>query len=150
MPITPMFTRDDIRERFDNFLKAVEEESIKALTDMGERCVIEARNNHAYIDQTGNLTSSIAYMIFKNGEAIHENFEQVKEGAEGIKAGKELAQKIGSEYPERLVLIVVAGMNYAIYVEAKGLNVLASAEHLAEKELPRMMEELINDIKKAN
>ena len=40
-------------------------------------------------------------------------------------------------------------MNYAAYVEAKGKNVLTSAEHLAERELPRMLEKLISNIKRA-
>ena len=46
-------------------------------------------------------------------------------------------------------LVVVAGMNYAAYVEAKGYNVLSSAEHLAERELPRMLDKLITNIKRA-
>ena len=50
---------------------------------------------------------------------------------------------------EMCLIVVVAGMNYAAYVEAKGYNVLASAEHLAERELPRMLEKLISSVKRA-
>jgi len=43
----------------------------------------------------------------------------------------------------------VAGMNYAIYLEAKGRDVLTSAEQLAQQELPRMLSELVSNINKA-
>ena len=66
----------------------------------------------------------------------------------GIKAGQSVAENIGKE-TKGVALVVVAGMNYAAYVEAKGYNVLASAEHLAERELPRMLEKLISSVKRA-
>ena len=40
-------------------------------------------------------------------------------------------------------------MSYAIYVESSGRDVLASAEMLAKRELPKMVEELKNNINKA-
>jgi hypothetical protein len=54
---------------------------------------------------------------------------------------------LAGNYPKGYVLIVVAGMNYATYVEAKGYNVLSTAEHLAQVEFPRMIAELKSDIK---
>ena len=45
---------------------------------------------------------------------------------------------IKAKYPKGLVLIVVAGMNYAAYVEAKGYNVLSSAELMAENILKQL------------
>lgn len=56
-----------------------------------------------------------------------------------MKSGQTIAEKVGKE-TKGVALVVVAGMNYAAYVEAKGYNVLSSAEHLAERELPRMLE----------
>lgn len=176
MGITLNFTRDDIKRRFDNFLNEVEKAQVELLEYLGEKCVIEARTNHTYQDQTGALTASIGYMVFKNGEAIKENFETKgqtpdfiwkvgKEGRTSLKGGtqskketpekgaengKALAEKIGAEHNEGLSLVVVAGMNYALFVEAKGFNVLASAEHLAEQELPRMLADLVSDIKNSN
>lgn len=162
MPITPNFTRDDIQGRFDRFLEEVEAAQIELLKVLGEKCFIEARTNHAYIDQTGALSSSIGYTVFKNGVAVHEYFEAVEKQAkaegkitreEAMRRGRELAAKIGAE-TKGLALVVVAGMNYALYVEAghsgvAGRNVLASAEHLAQIELPRMLEELKKSMKEA-
>jgi len=74
----------------------------------------------------------------------------VKEGAEGVATGRMIAEKIGDRYQGKgLVLVVVAGMNYAIYLEAKGRDVLTSAEQLAQQELPRMLSELVSNINKA-
>lgn len=103
--------------------------------------------------QTGALLSSTGYMIFVDGVALHSQFDAAS-GAEsnaaqnGIKAGQALAEKVGKN-TKGVALVVVAGMNYAAYVEAKGYNVLSSAEHLAQRELPRMLEKLISNIKAA-
>lgn len=153
MGIEPQFTRSDVEKRFKAFLDEVEKMQIEILQELGEKCVTHARNiapdNNGFNDQTGNLRSSIGYMVFHNGTAIHSFYEQVKDGSVGVEAGEALAQKIGSENPQGICLVVTAGMNYALYVEAKGRDVLSSAEHLAERELPRMLEELIKDIKRA-
>ena len=50
--------------------------------------------------------------------------------------------KLISENSKGIVLIVVAGMNYARYVEKMGLNVLDSSEMLAKKLVPRMLKDL--------
>ena len=140
----------DVQKRFDAFLAEIEKAQIEALQELGEMCVTHARSvpkEQGFEDQTGNLRSSIGYMVFVDGVAIHSFYEQVKEGAAGVKAGEELAKKIGEEQ-KGVCLVVTAGMNYAMYLEAKGRDVLTSAEHLAERELPRMLEELVIDIKR--
>ena len=73
---------------------------------------------------------------------------KVKRRQKVLRQDKALPKKIGKE-TKGVALVVVAGMNYAAYVEAKGYNVLSSAEHLAERELPRMLEKLITNIKRA-
>lgn len=151
MAIKPMFTKNDVRERFDNFLKEVEKAQIEALERLGEQCVTHARDIPAdvgFADRTGNLRSSIGYVIFKDGQAIRHNYEQVLEANEGIQAGQRLAEEVGSG-TKGICLVVTAGMNYATYVEAKGRDVLASAETLAQRELPKVLQDLIDDVKLA-
>lgn len=153
MAIKPNFTRNDVQKQLDAFLTMVEKKQIAQLQKLGEMCLIEARNNKGYMMQTGALLSSTGYMIFVDGVALHAQFDAAS-GAEsnaaqnGIKAGQSLAEKVGKE-TKGIALVVVAGMNYAAYVEAKGYNVLSSAEHLAQRELPRMLEKLINNINRA-
>lgn len=153
MAIKPNFTKDDVRKRFDAFLNEIEKKQIARLQRLGEMCLVEARTNKGYVMQTGALLSSTGYEVFVDGVAIHSQFDAAS-GAEsnaaetGIKSGQSIAETIGKG-TKGIALVVVAGMNYAAYVEAKGYNVLSSAEHLAERELPRMLEKLISNIKRA-
>lgn len=153
MAIKPNFTKDDVRKRFDAFLNDIEKKQIARLQRLGEMCLVEARTNKGYMMQTGALLSSTGYEVFVDGVAIHSQFDAAS-GAEsyaaetGIKSGQNIAESIGKG-TKGIALVVVAGMNYAAYVEAKGYNVLSSAEHLAERELPRMLEKLISNIKRA-
>lgn len=54
-----------------------------------------------------------------------------------------LAMKIASQTPNSFSLIIVAGMNYAAYVEAKGYNVILPAELKAKADFPAAMNKLV-------
>lgn len=150
MAIKPNFTKADIQKRFDAFIDMVQQKQIARLQRLGEMCLTEARLNKGYMMQTGALTSSTGYTIFVDGVALHTQFDAAS-GAEsnaaqvGVNTGKSLAENIGKQ-TKGVALVVVAGMNYAAYVEAKGRNVLSSAEHLAQRELPKMLDKLISNI----
>ena len=125
----------------------VERLTIRALSKLGEQCVTKIRDragDKSWYDQTGNLRSSVGYVIAHNKNIIqYSTFNQVKQGSEGVKTGKDLAKELAKRYSNNYVLIVVAGMNYAECVEAmENKNVLASAELFARKELPGMMSKL--------
>lgn len=100
---------------------------------VGEQCIIEARNNGDYTDQTGNLRSSIGYAVLMNGQVIQsDHVEKVKNGDEGVSEGlRFLQQRIKKASKKGVSLIVTAGMNYAELVEAKGKIVLSSAKQMA-------------------
>jgi hypothetical protein len=150
MAIKPNFTRADVQKRFDAFLDQVQKQQIKRLQMLGEMCVTHARSiskEQGFEDQTGNLRSSIGYMVFVDGVAVHSFYNQVGGGSEGIKTGEKLAKEVG-ENQKGVCLVVTAGMNYALYLEAKGRDVLTSAEHLAERELPKMLDKLITNVER--
>jgi len=149
MGIDVRFTPADIKARFDNFMKVIEKRQINRLQYLGEQCVAKARLNGDYMDQTGNLRSSIGYVVFKNGVALHVNFEQTLNGLKGKNEGMNVAIKAGSKFKSGVCLVVVAGMNYALSVESKGRDVLTSTELFAKQELPRMMAELQRNINQA-
>ena len=110
---------------------------------IGEQVLNAARSTNSYKDQTGNLRSSLGYIISVDGDIVQmSDFQAVKEGIEGSKGGKEYALQLVQEFPNGIVLIVVAGMNYASYVSAKGYDVIDSAELLAEKLVPQMLSNL--------
>lgn len=121
--------------------------TIRELAYLGEQCVTVARDRApelSWIDRTGNLRSSIGYIITHNGNIVqYSDFKQVKQGSEGPKVGKDLATEIAKKYSNEYVLVVVAGMNYAEYVEARdNKDVLSTPELFAKKELPKMLEKL--------
>lgn len=152
MGITPKFSQGDVSNRFSKFIEVVEKRQIQRLQYLGEMCVKHAREVPAaagFNDITGNLRSSIGYVVFKNGIAVKELYNITLEGAQGAQKGLSLAKRVGSKYTSGIALVVTAGMDYAIYVESKGKDVLSSAEMLAKQELPRMVQELKDNIKKA-
>lgn len=98
--------------------------------------VKRARMVHTYKDQTGNLRSSIGYCVYKDGKRVSEGFE-AKPGSEsgqtGIAKAKAFTQEIAKGYAGRTCAIIVAGMDYAVYVEGKGFDVLTgSARQFAD------------------
>ena len=148
MAITPKFSMSDIRSGLDNFLSEIEKKQIARLQMLGEMCVSHARSVPAlqgFEDQTGNLRSSIGYVVFVDGVAVHSLYEEVKAGSIGAKTGEALAHKVG-QGTQGVCLVVTAGMNYALHVEARGRDVVTSAELLAIRELPRMLRGLIDSI----
>lgn len=149
MAIVPQFTQAQIKARIDAFIRVIEKRQIQRLQYLGEQCVTKARLDGDYMDQTGNLRSSIGYVLFKNGIAIHQSFTQVGSGLKGTNEGRATAIKAGSKFKDGICLVVVAGMNYALAVESRGRDVLTSTELFAKQELPKMMEALKNNINSA-
>lgn len=116
---------------------------ISALSYVGEQCVNEARDNGRYINRTGNLRSSVGYVIAKNGFVVSGGgFTQVAQGSQGSGEGKRFIDELVDKQKKGIYLIVVAGMKYSAYVEAKSLNVLSSAELLAESLVPSILKKL--------
>jgi hypothetical protein len=116
---------------------------LRTLTYIGKECVKNARTNPGYIDQTGNLRSSIGFMVLRDGVVVHKGgFEKVRGGTKGLAAGREFMSELVAENDRGLVLILVAGMNYATYVEATGRNVLKSGELQAEVLIPQLLKQL--------
>ena len=131
----------------------VERLTIRALSKLGEQCVTKIRDragDKSWYDQTGNLRSSVGYVIAHNKNIIqYSTFNQVKQGSEGVKTGKDLAEELAKRYSNNYVLIVVAGMNYAEFVEATdNKDVLASTELWAKEQVPLMLEKLKRQIAK--
>ena len=116
---------------------------IRNFSYIGERVLNAARSTDSYKDQTGNLRSSIGYVVVVDGRVADiSSFAVVKNGQEGSKTGADYARKLARKYPKGIVLIVCAGMNYAAYVSAKGYDVVDSAELLADRLVPQMLRQL--------
>lgn len=140
--------RNSPKGQFGRYIEKCIQLKIAALIQMlnyvGLECVREARTKRRYIDQTGNLRSSTGYCVLYDGVVVHQSgFETVKPTAtQGAASGKELMNNLIAQNSTGIVLIVVAGMNYAAYVEAKGLNVLDTSEITAKKLIRRILKQL--------
>lgn len=82
-----------------------------------------SRDSGGYDDHTRNLRGSIGYRILFNGEEITRGgFD-----GRGSEEGENAANVALESFPQSNALweiVIVAGMQYARYVEAKGYNVI--------------------------
>ena len=143
MPIHSTTPKGAEMQFFNERLQRWRQAILENLVYVGEQMLSIARNNHKYLDQTGNLTSSIGYAVIENGKVYKQStFAQVKGGSKGATEGREFLQRLISENPSGIVLIMVAGMEYAVYVEAMSLDVLDSAEQAAKRLVPQIVKQL--------
>ncbi|MBE6244262.1 MAG: hypothetical protein E7108_01905 [Bacteroidales bacterium] len=161
MGIRPEFSDKDLSDMIEKELERVHRLTLRALTYLGEQLLIEARDRPqdiSWIDHTGNLRSSIGYVIVYDGKIIKyggftsrglsgTDGSTKSIGKDGKSEGRQLAEELARRYSKGYALIMVAGMNYASYVEAKENKcVLASSELLAREALPKIMERLKEQI----
>jgi len=141
--LKPKFTKNDIaahiREQHRAFNKALESRLIRT----GEEFVKEARETNTYRDQTGNLRSSIGYILTYDGNIIAGNFTNTASG-EGASEAEKLANQLAAEHPVGYSLIVVAGMDYAAAVESRGLDVISGTSQVIEERLKKQIARIMN------
>jgi len=150
MGIKPKFSPDDVKKMIKVKTDRIDQVIISRLKYIGETFVNNARSNNTYLDQTGNLRSSIGYIVLKNGKKQYENYQLSERGTEkqkGMSTGKQLANELASGLSIGYVLIVVAGMDYAASVESKGKDVLTASSILAKEQLITAMEKIKNSLR---
>ena len=138
MPLIPGFSQGDVDRRINRFTVSIEQRIIWTLAMVGEKFVNDARSTRTYKDQTGNLRSSIGYIIARDGNIIQENIEGK---AEGRSQAKKIADEVLRENKKGFVLIVVAGMEYAAAVESKGYDVITGSVPAAKALLKAKIKE---------
>lgn len=131
---------------FKAYMKIVSEEMTRSLSYLGEQCVRYVRDrsqDESWIDHTGNLRSSVGYAVYDMGKKrIESEFPIVKQGSEGSEEGRKMIRDLAKLYSDTFALVVVAGMNYAEYVESmESKDVLASAELMAQSKINEYMAE---------
>lgn len=139
MGIVQEFSDATIVETTNAFRKRVEAATVFMFSALGESLVKYARERHNYKDRTGNLTNSIGYVVVNKRKVVSKGGFGNGSGANN---GYSIALKLASDTPQDYSLIVVAGMNYAAYVEAKGYNVILPAELKAMNDFPETIKRL--------
>ncbi|AMQ00933.1 hypothetical protein AY601_4082 [Pedobacter cryoconitis] len=87
-------------------------------------------------DDTGNLRSSIGFILMYDGELVYQDFQLSSKGTDksaGLALGTAYAQKLGEDYKTGWAIITVAGMEYASWVEALGYDVITGSTLGAQK-----------------
>lgn len=140
MGISPTFGNGYVAGQVQIFQKRLETATIFLLKYLGESLAKYAKEMHSYTDRTGNLTNSIGYAVVKKNEIVFfagpESSGVSEEAA--LQAAMKMAQSLQHDYS----LLIVAGMNYAAYVEAKGYSVILPAELKCMTEFPKVMKRL--------
>lgn len=147
--LTPLFTTSQIDRWFEHFQSKAEDKMLVLLQAGGEKFIQVARRSGSYKDQTGNLRSSIGYVIAKDGKVVAENFKESDKGSDkstGKFKGNRLAVEVSLSHKGGYVLVGVAGMEYAAAVEAKGYEVVSGANTQCEKYLKEVVKSIFKKI----
>jgi hypothetical protein len=104
-----------------------------------------SRASGGYDDHTRNLRGSIGFRINFRGEEV------VRGGFDG--RGSEIGENAANGALSKTIIdnstweiIIVAGMEYARYVEAKGYNVISFVQNYLDEQISKLKQ----DIKKGN
>lgn len=174
--IEPNFTTADLEKITQDYLRRVVRVTQNELMQVGLQFVRDARSKipseayHAiagdartaasltggsinlssadgFNDDTGNLRSSIGFIILYDGQIVHTDFEESPRGtdkATGKIDGTKYAEKLGEDYKSGWAIITVAGMEYAGWVEALGYDVITGSTLGAEAKLKQAFQNVIN------
>ena len=101
-----------------------------------------AKESAGYEDQTSNLKGSIGGVLLNNGKPItYRGFDS--HGEVGNRTGMEFLNSLIEQHKQGYVILIVAGMEYATYVENyHDKNVLKKTELKMRRELPRLLRKL--------
>lgn len=142
--LVPKFSKEEIKKMLEKKRRSIQKTILLNMQRIGEEFVRRARNNRTYKDRTGNLRSSIGYVVLHNGQQLYQSFQEFPPGEgtkgaagvrNGVKKAKDLIEDARRRFPKGFVLIGVAGMEYAAAVEANGMDVITNASIAAEADL---------------
>jgi hypothetical protein len=149
LKIEPNFTTADIEKITQDYLRRIVKVTQNELMQVGLQFVRDARLKappEGFNDDTGNLRSSIGFILLYDGEIVHTDFTASTNGtdkATGIEIGTKYAEELGAEYLTGWAIITVAGMEYAGYVEALGYDVITGSTLGAQAKLEKAFKNVI-------
>lgn len=140
----------NVRDYLSACVKLIDNEVYRMLAFLGEQCVNRVRDRYpedSWNDITGNLRSSVGYIITRDGNiATKGGFMPTNapkgNGSNGQHVGEQYATSVKPNGAQ-MALVVVAGMEYAIYVEARNnKDVLASTQIWAQQRANELFAQL--------
>lgn len=119
------------RADFDAYVAQRAEQHRKAMRSVasivGEKAITAERQPHLndWTDRTGNLRHSLGFVVIDDGEIVTDGTQRTNDA--GADAAIAVLNAEIERHPQGIVLIICAGMNYAIYVSHRGYDVLTTA-----------------------
>lgn len=166
-------SKQDLQKWINAFQERALYNLIQLFEDSGEYFVRDARLNGNYDDWSGNLRSSIGYIVLHDGIAVRSSsFEPIQgkpfkmvefttkdgksvkfkakiteyDGSRGSSTGSSFINQLSLEYSNGIVLILCAGMEYAAAVEANGKDVITGASIRAKNYLETRLSEILKTV----
>ena len=105
MGISANFNINDIDATFKALLAEVDRQLIESLTRVGEEAVKLAKMippERGFKDRTGNLRSSIGYVVLVDGKPVNVAFAAVKGGHAGVNEGTAAVSLTSGKQDRRL------------------------------------------------
>ncbi|MGR4857901.1 hypothetical protein ABLT32_02210 [Bacteroides pyogenes] len=149
--LIPLWTDSDVNSFYSYFTDRADYMIFQMLSGAGEEYIRVARKLDSYKNHTGNLRSSVGYMIFRDRKRVADNFEKSQNGTDrqtGLTKARRLAKKIALEVGTGWVLVLTAGMEYAARVEALGYDVATSGTIKSEEYLRKTSKNLFDKLAK--
>lgn len=139
-------SRDKVLAKIDQLPKIVNTVIEDVFSELGEFITEGIRNGSlsSWLDSSGGLRSSIGYAVVRNGRVVKmSDFEVVLNGVDGSEKGKRKVAELATKYAQYdYLLLIVAGEEYAVYVEAvDGKVVLSEGYNHIEKNLPKQLKD---------
>lgn len=111
-----LWSTGGVNARIQGEIIAFEKKVIRTLGFLGEQYVnaakLKTKDQGGYDNDTGNLRASIGWMILKDGKEVSLTLERKH------KDTARLISELKSKFTNGFVLVVFAGMEYALYLEA--------------------------------
>ena len=126
-----------INEDVDTWVEDLIDRYVVAGKKFVKKARAQTKGEGGFGNITWNLRSSIGFVITYNNKIIFEYFPPIKGGTVGEKNGLAYAQEIAVLVSEldAVTLIIVAGEDYASFVEAKDKDVITQIGKTFPKEL---------------
>ena len=130
----------DISKSLNQQIEVINKQVLMIMQYVGETGVNIARTSGSYHDRTGNLRSSVGLLIIDNGVVTSRNI--VAKSVEAKASVDAFISELSAKYTKGMVLILLAGMDYASKVSAMNYDVIDSAEIRTEPMLMRMLKNI--------
>lgn len=128
LKVVPAFGKDVFASAMSIAIERAKRRAINLFIEAGRSFNDYTKANKGFENQTFSLISSIGFIVVSDGDLVHEEFI---EGGNSLGKSKGLNVAKANKEDQGVMLICVAGEDYAMYVESKGKDVITGSAQFA-------------------